>query len=1544
MAQCKNRRPSFRQAEHVAVPELSPCSSHTFRRNKVVKRVINEQAEYDDVSETIINERDLVKLDVTMETLTTLQGGHGGFTDEMEQAIGEVGVVTEVDDDEDVHVYFSKIDKKWIFNPAALQKVGKASPAIFKDGDLVLIGNNLERIKTLQDGHGEWNDAMEECTAAGAECALKDKPLRPPGSPCGCDREGGGCADCGICRTCAEESSDDSSDDDIELNLEKLGEAFGKGLGAALSLLQLGQEGGRAEALHPLLLAAMLGQDDDDDGDEEARKHGMEKGDEVKVEIDAETFRTLQEKSGWHDEMLKVIGIPGTVIGVWGGTVSVKFVNGARWTLVPECLTKVTQGGQKEREAIKKSDLVKLIKDEEILKELQKDHGGYNDEMQACLGKTGCVVKIQNRQVKVDYAGRRWWFNRAALTRNTKYLGEQETPHQIKEGDYVKVDVDPETFKDNQHGHGGFVEKMKELVDEVGIVHHIDIDGDAVVYYPNSTRWCINPMNLGKVSPEECGDVDISGVLQVGDWVKVDADKDKIKRIQEMTVKWDEGYYKTAGMVGRVKVTFPFNEFVRVRVKGAVYPLNLTLVKKATPSDLKEAFGSGNVKSPNFARGDLVKINVTLGELKSLQEGHGGYVDRMDKVIGLTGCVSFIDSDGDIHVRFTPTRLCFNPAALTKVKPTEDTFHVGDVVLIEADKTRFISLQTPEEHGGYNEKMAWTCGKTGRLIGVIDSKKVRVKIHGKTWVYNPDLVTRMGNPGLGTRPDFRHRKIPSDFPVHCEQKPNKVDVKLKLCAGEGAVEEEDSDDEDKLKELLGAGLGGILGEAFRRAVKEHVSTEEPHPPPDDHSPNEALTDDERKKHIYAALSSMHQTIELMRKSKGPDSIDAVKDALEKNFLKTYSLYDRRDERKLMGDHLANIDAAQTFKDYLTLLSSEVAKSGSADKKLPLGCLEVMRRLLISYTDNSAEFCRAMGHCGLIGMLVKELVRFQDAEALESDENLRDIIQSLMIILYNCARVPETKDYFIEAGAIDRLKACLRADNMDVKLTTLCCLAYVIDADELHLIRANIAVAEKIMSLLNAAINDPQHSTSTESRDHKYTYSAMELVTTMGALARNDDNKHAFIKRGAIGMLIKLIEGNDENEKVCAVSCIQRFALCDAIREAVKTDSRVQEVLKVMSEHESRQVRAAAEETLHLLEHGPKVAQDTKSGPASFSEVDYSDLIESQLLGHGAFGKVYKAKHRVWMMDVAVKKLALRLSSNDSLRKQLFDEASFMHRARHNCIVPLYGVCIDQNSTALVMDYMENGSVEALMAEVRDLPWALRWRILHETALGMNFLHSLDPRIIHHDLKAQNILLDEDFHAKITDFGLSEWKQHSVLDVVDELSSSLAGTITHIPPEHFAQMHLRAGKEFDVYSFGVVIWEVLTGQTPFQYAMNTAHIRNAVTHGQRPDKKLIPKKGPQELSFFIDLMEDSWHQEPAERPAFRDIAEQMEPVIRQTRAKVVEAVQTVLKALGKDAEKVPQHHSAKWAASMRQEPGISDEQQTEMENSGKQGIIQSFKKK
>lgn len=88
----------------------------------------------------------------------------------------------------------------------------------------------------------------------------------------------------------------------------------------------------------------------------------------------------------------------------------------------------------------------------------------------------------------------------------------------------------------------------------------------------------------------------------------------------------------------------------------------------------------------------------------------------------------------------------------------------------------------------------------------------------------------------------------------------------------------------------------------------------------------------------------------------------------------------------------------------------------------------------------------------------------------------------------------------------------------------------------------------------------------------------------------------------------------------------------------------------------------------------------------------------------------------------------------------------MEAAKFRYILPVYGICSDP--LGLVMEYMETGSLETLLAS-EPLPWVLRFRIIHETAVGMNFLHCMNPPLLHLDLKPANILLDAHHHVKVS---------------------------------------------------------------------------------------------------------------------------------------------------------------------------------------------------
>lgn len=97
----------------------------------------------------------------------------------------------------------------------------------------------------------------------------------------------------------------------------------------------------------------------------------------------------------------------------------------------------------------------------------------------------------------------------------------------------------------------------------------------------------------------------------------------------------------------------------------------------------------------------------------------------------------------------------------------------------------------------------------------------------------------------------------------------------------------------------------------------------------------------------------------------------------------------------------------------------------------------------------------------------------------------------------------------------------------------------------------------------------------------------------------------------------------------------------------------------------------------------------------------------------------------------------------------------MEAAKFRYILPVYGICEDPQG--LVMEYMETGSLETLLA-TEPLPWELRFRIIHETAVGMNFLHCMNPPLLHLDLKPANILLDAHYHVKVKRLLTLTWGQ------------------------------------------------------------------------------------------------------------------------------------------------------------------------------------------
>nr|XP_046264372.1 receptor-interacting serine/threonine-protein kinase 2-like [Scatophagus argus] len=284
-------------------------------------------------------------------------------------------------------------------------------------------------------------------------------------------------------------------------------------------------------------------------------------------------------------------------------------------------------------------------------------------------------------------------------------------------------------------------------------------------------------------------------------------------------------------------------------------------------------------------------------------------------------------------------------------------------------------------------------------------------------------------------------------------------------------------------------------------------------------------------------------------------------------------------------------------------------------------------------------------------------------------------------------------------------------------------------------------------------------------------------------------------------------------------------------------------------------------------------------------IPYQKLTDLYYLSRGGFGTVFKAQHSDWRTTVAIKCLKLDSPVGERERNCLLKEAEVLHKARFNYIIQIFGVCNEPEFFCIVTEFMSNGSLDLLLHEKDMYPglaWPLRLRILYEIALGVNFLHNMNPPLLHHDLKTQNILLDGEFHVKIADFGLSKWRQLSVSKGSGSKPQEMGGTVIYMPPEKYEPSKgRRADVKHDMYSYAIIMWEVLSRQIPFEEVTNPMQIMFSVLRGMRPDTSLdsLPGDIPSRETL-ISLMTSGWTSNPDERPSFLKCLIELEPMVRK----------------------------------------------------------------
>ncbi|KAL5567400.1 hypothetical protein UlMin_030564 [Ulmus minor] len=275
--------------------------------------------------------------------------------------------------------------------------------------------------------------------------------------------------------------------------------------------------------------------------------------------------------------------------------------------------------------------------------------------------------------------------------------------------------------------------------------------------------------------------------------------------------------------------------------------------------------------------------------------------------------------------------------------------------------------------------------------------------------------------------------------------------------------------------------------------------------------------------------------------------------------------------------------------------------------------------------------------------------------------------------------------------------------------------------------------------------------------------------------------------------------------------------------------------------------------------------------------------ESNIIGQGGFGKVYRGV-LVDNTKVAIKRLADCYSPGGEAA--FLREVELISVAVHRNLLRLIGFCTTSSERILVYPFMQNLSVAYRLRDLkpgeRGLDWPTRKRIALGAARGLEYLHEhCNPKIIHRDLKAANILLDDDFEAVLGDFGLAK----PVDTKMTHVTTQVRGTMGHIAPEYLSTG--KSSEKTDVFGYGITLLELVTGQRAIDLSrleeeedvFLLGHIKKLQSENRLHDivEGNLKSYEPKEVEIMIQVALLCAQTSPEERPTMSEVVKMLQGV-------------------------------------------------------------------